>query len=444
MSNQPFADRRPGWMAALVMLLLLSGLQAVLSSPATAQTPTAGRTALSDDFSGPGNWMLPKDEPGAVSFGNGRIVLLSRPGSENAVSVARALLLSPAASYRVSAELTVPERFADTAFAGISLQSPSGDAVRVRLMMQSQQVWIAYRHNGQAMAHLMPATVATALLTEPGATNTLLIESGGGRFSVSVNGVAVGTSQVVDFTPTRVQLVAGDLKAEFAKLRVTETGLDTRQARLLQLLPVPGQRTLAQDTLKGNGLGRALSILGVGKATEEPDWTKPFNNEQGRFERDTGRGRLLLEAKTAAHAASSRLSSYDPLPGASYAVSARVHLLRMAKANDCAGVFVEGPAQPSGGYDIVMACVNAESVMLWHFDAQTDAWKSLAEAELAVPAAKAMDLRLVVTNHRVVALVDGRVHASAAKPAGFAYDGVGLRADPGMLVEVSEFKAHEL
>ena len=62
------------------------------------------------------------------------------------------------------------------------------------------------------------------------------------------------------------------------------------------------------------------------------------------------------------------------------------------------------------------------------------------------PAAKgaAIDLRLVMTAQRVIAFVDGRVHVSAARPAGFTYDGVGLRADPGYMIEVSEFKVHEL
>jgi hypothetical protein len=55
-----------------------------------------------------------------------------------------------------------------------------------------------------------------------------------------------------------------------------------------------------------------------------------------------------------------------------------------------------------------------------------------------------MDLRLVMTAQRVIAFVDGRVHVSAARPADFKYDGVGLRVDPGYMIEVSDFKAHEL
>lgn len=441
---QPHAPLQQRWAQPLATLLLMGSLTGLFGSPAAAQAPSPGRTVLSDDFGSPGRWMLPKDEPGAVNFGNGRLTLVSRPEGKNAVAVAREFLLSPAASYRISAELTVPERYTEDGFAGISLLSPAGDSVRVRLMIASQRLWIAYRHNDQAMPHLMPATVATAAQTAPGATNTLLIESSGGRFSVSVNGVAVGNSQVLDFTPTRLQLAAGDVKAEFARLSITETGLDTRQARLLQLLPVPGQRTLAQDTLKGGGMARALSFLGVGKAAEEPDWTAPYNDEHGRFERDTGRGRLRLEAKTAERAATARLAAYYPLPGAGFAVSARLQVLRAGPDDECAGVFVDGAPRPGGGHDILLACVNADSAELRHFDAQADAWKSLAEAALAVPGEKTVELRLVLTAHRVLVLVGGRMHASAPRPAGFSFDGVGLRADPGMLVEVSEFKAHEL
>ncbi len=430
--------------ALLGVLLLAAALGA---PPAAAQANTSSRTVFSDDFNSAGRWRLPADSAGAVNFGQGRLTLHSRPDSSNAVTVSHPLLLSPAASYRVSTEITVTERHNDDALAGISLQSPAGDAVRVRLRPGSKLVWIAYLHNEQSQPNLMPGTEVAGLKTGPGESNTLVVEGSGGRFTVLVNGVAVGSSAVVDFTPTRVQLVASDLRAEFKRLSVSETGLDTRHARLLQRLPVPGQRTLAEDTLKSGGLGKALSFLGVGKAPEEPDWTDPFNDERGRFERDTGRGRLLLEAKTPKHSASVRLASYIPLPGVGYAVSARLHLLRGGADDACAGVFVDSTPRASGGFDMLLACVNSESVQLWHFDAQADTWKTLAEAELAVPPATkgaAIDLRLVMTAQRVIAFVDGRVHISAARPADFKYDGVGLRVDPGLLIEASEFKAHEL
>jgi hypothetical protein len=450
MSRAVFTPSRRHVPSALNLLLVLGALllaAALGAPPAAAQANTANRTVFSDDFSSPGRWLLPAEADGAVSFGKGRLTLHSRPDSSNAVVVAHKLLLSPAASYRVSTEITVTERHNEDALAGISLQSPAGDVVRVRLRPGSKLVWIAYLHNEQAQPHLMPGTEVAGLKTGPGDSNTLAVESSGGRFTVLVNGVTVGTSAVVDFTPTRVQLVASDLRAEFAKLTVSETGLDTRHARLLQRLPVPGQRTLAQDTLKGAGLGKALSFLGVGKAPEEPEWTAPFNDEDGRFERDTGRGRLLLEAKTPKRSASVRVSSYVPLPGVGYAVSARVHLLREGDEDDCAGVFVDNKPLANGDFDMLVACVNSVSVALWHFDAKADAWKNLAEAALAVPPATqgaAMDLRLVMTAQRVIAFVDGRVHVSAARPADFKYDGVGLRVDPGYMIEVSDFKAHEL
>ncbi len=121
MSRAVFTPSRRHVPSALNLLLVLGALllaAALGAPPAAAQANTANRTVFSDDFSSPGRWLLPAEADGAVSFGKGRLTLHSRPDSSNAVVVAHKLLLSPAASYRVSAEITVTERHNEDALAG--------------------------------------------------------------------------------------------------------------------------------------------------------------------------------------------------------------------------------------------------------------------------------------------------------------------------------------
>lgn len=421
----------------------LAGFALVLAGLGGSASAAAGTVVLQDDFSRDQGWSAP-DAGVSASFENGQLTVAnSNPKLKSSATVSRPFLLAAAASYRVSVDIAVIRQEGESAFAGVDLVAPSGDSIAVTLSTKDQNIRVSYWYRGEWVKSIMPWTLAESMKSEPGAVNTIRVESKGGLLMVAVNDVVVGRTRVIDFFPTSIALGGGELfTARYDNLSITETGVDSRLARLQLLAPVPGQRLLAYDDFKSySTTGKLMSLVRRNK-DDQPDWGESWDNARSRSEIDASRQRMVIEARTSS--AWRNISSYAPMPYAGYAVAARLDLLTLASGNDCAGIEIDGSREHNGTRDQLLACVSQTEAMLVYFDAAKDEWQWLARAALALPQPKSADIRMTVNNGQVLMFVDGRLHLSADKPAGFEYFNAGIRIDAAQKVEVLEFKASEL
>ncbi len=428
---------------AMITMKRLTPAVLLLAAFAGNAFAAAGTVALQDDFSQDTGWSAP-DKNVTVAFDKGQLSFTNSDANLGNTSVTRSFLLSPAASYEVSVDIAVTRQTGKDAFSGIELNAPFRDSVGFVLSPKDKNVMVVYWRRGEWAKALLPWTFVAAVKSEPGAVNTLTIESKAGAFVVSVNNEVVGRTKVIDFSPTSIGLGGGDVfSARYDNLRVTETGLDSRQARFLMLKTAPGQSQLAYDNFTSySGVGKLLSL--TKKRDDKPDWGKFWNNDDSRAAVDASRQRMVIETKNAEKSAFITIASYSPLRYAGVSVGARLVLPKLAADDDCAGVMVEGRKVHNDDRDVLLACVSQSQAMLTFYDTTTEKWRRLSTGKLAVPNPSTADIQLVINSDQVLMFVDGRLHATADRPADFEYYTSGIRLDPAQLIEVLEFNAAEI
>lgn len=222
---------------------------AVLLPGATAWAADPG-LRFDDNFSTPGNWAGFSKPHGTLTVSDG--LLKVTRGEGNSLAAEQPVSVSPAARWRVSVDLAFTDYATDDkkARGGISLSGPLGDGFYV-LLDPEGDVTVQY-FDGKAWVDKdpLPYTRATAARLGKNARNTLSIERESGYFRIYVNGVHVGRTRIIDFTPRKAGIVlksATTLSAEFDNLRLDELGIDTRFSRLINNDGTPGARNLLVD-----------------------------------------------------------------------------------------------------------------------------------------------------------------------------------------------------
>jgi hypothetical protein len=437
---------RPAVLSRLpvLVLVLVPFLAAVVIWTSPQALAAAGAVVLQDDFTRNEGWSPDKGE-GEVRFNGGAVSIqaLGLKGTEPSIS--KRFLLSPAASYRVSVQVAVSQQTDDGAVAAVVLAAPSGDALTVNLSAKDQNIKVTYWRNHEWADVALAWRFNDAIKAAPGETNRLSLSSEGGRLAVSVNGVEVGRTRVVDFAPNAIGLVGEKLRAEFRELRIVETGTDVRQARQQLLLPVPGQRTLVYDNLQPDAaLLKKLAGMGLVGNDALPAWPAKASDSATRLLRDTQRQVLTMQANLG-HSLNAFPGNYVPLGQAGISAQARLNLVKLVASDDCAGIEIEGQMPGQGeARDSLLGCINQGRALIYHYQTKTQKWQLLADADLILPKPQRAEIRLVWTPQAVVLFVDGRFHASADNPEGFAALNFGLRIDGDQLVELTEFRVSEI
>jgi len=421
--------------------LCASGL--LLALACNPMTVRADTVVFRDDFSQRLDWSQP--DPGVtVTLDHGVLLMSNRDARLQNTSIKHSFLMTGALNYRVSTEIAFTQVDGQDAYAGIELISPSGDAIGFFIAPKSRVIASSHwSHEAWAKAPLASQGVE-AIKLERGAVNSLVVESNNGAFSVFVNEVLVGSTKAIDFAPSAIALRGGDVfEARFGALQVTETTPDTRLTRYQLMALVPGQMQLAFDDFTSySGLSKLMSL--TKDKNDRPEWYETFDNAIGRVQIDGARKRMLLEAKTESRGVSNTISSWAPLAYAGVSVNARLNLLKLAEADDCAGIMVEGRQSTDGERDLLFGCVNQTQAMLKFFNSNTGEWALLQAATLVVPRPASVHLRLVINDEQLLLFVDGRLHATGKKPQGFRYHAPGVKIDPAQAVEVLEFQATEI
>lgn len=226
---------------------LLATAALLLCTGAWAADPSL---RFDDNFSTPGNWADFSKPQGTLAVSDGLLKVTRGEGkylvAEQPVSV------RPAARWRATVDLNFTDYAADDkkARGGISLSGPLGDGFYVLLDPEGD---VAVRYfNGTTWVDKdpLPYTRATAAKLGKNARNTLSIERESGHFRIYVNGVHVGRTRIIDFTPRQVGIVlasATTLTAEFDNLRLDELGIDSRFSRLINNDGTPGANNLLID-----------------------------------------------------------------------------------------------------------------------------------------------------------------------------------------------------
>lgn len=204
-----------------------------------------------DNFSTPGNWADFSKPHSTLAVNDGRLKVTRGDGSytnaEQPVSV------RPAARWRATVDLTFTDYAVDDkkVRGGLSVSGPLDQRFYVMLDPEGDVIVVYYDGNEWVDKNPLPYTRATGAKPGKNARNTLSIERESGYFRIYVNGVHVGRTRIIDFTPRKVGIVlksAAALSAEFDNLRLDELGIDTRFSRLINNDGTPGARNLLVDS----------------------------------------------------------------------------------------------------------------------------------------------------------------------------------------------------
>ncbi len=226
---------------------LLATTTLLLCTGAWAADPSL---RFDDNFSTPGNWAGFSKPYGTLTVSDGLLKVTRGEGkylvAEQPVSV------RPAARWRATIDVNFTDYAADDkkARGGISLSGPLGDGFYVMLDPEGDVKVLYFDGKAWVDNDPLPYTRATAAKLGKNVRNTLSIERESGYFRIYVNGVHVGRTRIIDFTPRKVGIVltsAGALTAEFDNLRLDELGIDTRFSRLINNDGTPGARNLLVD-----------------------------------------------------------------------------------------------------------------------------------------------------------------------------------------------------
>lgn len=226
---------------------LLATTPLLLCTSAWAADPSL---RFDDNFSNPGNWAGFSKPHSTLAVSNGRLMVTRGDGSytnaEQPVSV------QPAARWRATVDMTFTDYAADDkkVRGGLSVSGPLDQRFYVLLDPEGDVTVLYYDGNEWVDKDPLPYTRATGAKLGKNARNTLSIERESGYFRIYVNGVHVGRTRIIDFTPRKVGIVLKSVAAlttEFDNLRLDELGIDTRFSRLINNDGTPGARNLLVD-----------------------------------------------------------------------------------------------------------------------------------------------------------------------------------------------------
>lgn len=207
----------------------------------------AGPVRFQDDFSQPGNWAGQSTATHTVSVADGKLRVANTAMGDFS-SFRQKVSVGPAATWKASVDYRF-EKFSPTdknPRATLALLSPTG----------AQSIYVDVAPTGWVYVSLWAGKWVTLMNWAPasaaraGDSNTLTVERVSGYLTLSVNNVYVGRTAIVDFSPRALGVTTQSNEpaiVEFDNLRLEETGIDSRYARLLGLQAVPGARVFLQE-----------------------------------------------------------------------------------------------------------------------------------------------------------------------------------------------------
>lgn len=210
-------------------------------------TANAGPIRFQDDFSQAGNWASQSTATHTVTVEGGKL-RVANTAFRDYTAFRQPVSVGPAATWKASVDYRF-EKFNPndkTRKASLALFSPTG----------AQSLYVDVTPEGLVAVFLwagqwsQPMRWIQAASVRPGETNTLSVEREAGYFNISLNNTFVGRTAIVDFTPRGLGVLT-QLNdpgiVEFDNLRLEETGIDSRYARLLGLQATPGARVFLKD-----------------------------------------------------------------------------------------------------------------------------------------------------------------------------------------------------
>ena len=225
----------------------LAGAALLLCTSAQAADPSL---RFDDNFSTPGNWADFSKPHSTLAVSDGLLTITRSAGSYTTAD--QPVSVRPAARWRATVDLRFTDYAADDkkARGGINLGGPLGDGFYVMLDPQGDVKVLYYDGNSWVDNDPLPYTRATGFKPGKNVPNTLSIERESGFFRIYVNGVHVGRTRIIDFTPRKVGIVLTSstaLTAGFDNLRLDELGIDSRFSRLINNDGTPGATNLLID-----------------------------------------------------------------------------------------------------------------------------------------------------------------------------------------------------
>lgn len=426
------------------------------ASPLAAQTPQTVPSAPTTLLA-PAAWQL----EGGSQWQGASLQVVASPEDRIVHTATRPVTLPAGASWRASLTLAAVKPDATNAALGLTLHGADGIFVGVMLRPRERDL-IIIRGNKQAwMAPLLRFVPVPGLTEDATAPHNLVVESQGSRLTVSVDGQEVGRGAVFDLEPVRVGVRTSQSQALVQALALEATGTDERLARLSGARALPGAVVLVQEDFQAK-LSTASAVkavtglfgklLGKSDAAPQPSgsseaWGDNWVSEHSRFERDTGRKRLVLEGLRDETVAWNVPASPFPLDYAGVAVTARVRV-QGSGDDHRAGVMLQAhpAAKPkqADGKALMTAMWGENTLWLHEYDPGKDEWQLLRSIPWPASGAADMTLRLVTRDDKAWVFVDGRLAMHHGNVEPMRVSGAGLRAEGRTRLEASSFVFSEI
>lgn len=433
----------------LSLLLALVTALVVASAPSLAQTPA---TLLA-----PAAWQL----EGGSQWQGASLQVGASPEDRIVHTATRPVTLPAGASWRASLTLAAVQPEATDAALGLTLHAADGIFVGVMLRPRERDLVIIRGNKQVWMTPLLRFVPVPGLGGDATAPHTLVVESQGSRLTVLVDGQEVGRGAVFDLEPVRVGVRTSRGQALVQALTLEATGTDERLARLSGARALPGAVALVQEDFQAklSAASAAKAVTGLfgkllGKADAAPQssagseaWGDNWVSEHSRFERDTGRKRLVLEGLRDETAAWNVPASPFPLDYAGAAVTARVRV-QGSGDDHRAGVMLQAhpAAKPkqADGRALMTVMWGENTLWLHEYDAGKDEWQLLRSIPWPASGAADMTLRLVTRDDKAWVFVDGRLVMHHGNVEPMRVSGAGLRAEGRTRLEASSFVFSEI
>lgn len=242
-----------------------------------ATSAVAGPIRFQEDFSQPGTWPKQSTATHKVTVEGGKL-RVANTAFGDFTSFRQPVSVGPAASWKASVDYRF-EQFNPNdknRKATLSIFSPTG----------AQSIYVDVTPDGWAAVALWTGKAAMLMrwtqvpTARMGETNTLTVEREAGYLTISVNNKFVGRTAIVDFTPRGLGVTTQFNEpaiVEFDNLRLEETGVDSRYARLLGLQVTPGARVFLKEDFTRTAGQKESWWVGA-------DEDKTAKVESGRYE----------------------------------------------------------------------------------------------------------------------------------------------------------------
>lgn len=439
--------------------LKLMFLQTLLLALALAGAKLQAQTAPGANASwlAPAAWAL----EGGSQWQGAELLVGASPEDRIVHTATRPVTLPAGASWRASLTLAAVQPADTDAALGLTLHGADGGFIAVMLRPRERDLVIFRGHKQEWIEPLLRWVPAPSLAGDATAPHTLVVDSQGGRLTVQVDGQEVGRSAVFDLEPVRIGVRSSRGQALVQALTLEATGVDERLARLSGARALPGAVVLLQEEFQAklSAAGAAKAVTGLfgrllGKADAAPQpgagsdaWGENWVNERSRFERDTGRKRLVLESLLEENAVWIVAGGRLPLDYAGTAVTARLRV-QGTGVDHRAGVMLQAHPAPhpkqADDRNLLTAQWGENKLWLHEYDAAKGAWQQLRSIPWPADGAAEMTLRLVTSDRNAWVFVDGRLVMHHGNVVPMRASGAGLRADGRTRVEASSFVFSEI